>query len=154
MLVPVECLAQVLLGVLGVDLLGRVRRGVPENVLHLGELGAGVEQHTRLQVAQVVRGDLHPGQRPVLLDDQPHRLGRKAPPLAAEPGLSTAVVVADEERHVDEAHFYADADLRGRWVLKGQPALVDSTGPRWGEKASYYSAVCPETGAVETMELD
>jgi len=53
----------------------------------------------------------------------------------------------------DEAHFYADADLRGKWVLKGQPALVDSTSPRWGEKASYYSAVCVETGEVETMAL-
>ncbi len=30
----------------------------------------------------------------------------------------------------DEAHFYADADLRGKWVLKGEPALVDSTSPR------------------------
>ena len=39
---------------------------------------------------------------------------------------------------VDEAHFRADADLRGKWVLKGEPALVDSTSPRWGEKASYY----------------
>jgi transposase len=55
---------------------------------------------------------------------------------------------------VDEAHFYADADLRGKWVLKGAPALVDSTSPRWGEKASYYSAVCLETGEVEVMELD
>jgi transposase len=55
---------------------------------------------------------------------------------------------------VDEAHFYADADLRGKWVLKGEPALVDSTSPRWGEKASYYSAVCPETGEVEMMELE
>lgn len=55
---------------------------------------------------------------------------------------------------VDEAHFYADADLRGKWVLKGQPALVDSTSPRWGEKASYYSAVCVETGEVEAMELE
>ena len=53
----------------------------------------------------------------------------------------------------DEAHFYADADLRGKWVLKGQPALVDSTSPRWGEKASYYSAVCVATGEVEAMEL-
>jgi len=53
----------------------------------------------------------------------------------------------------DEAHFRADADLRGKWVLKGQPALVDSTCPRWGEKASYYSAVCLETGEVEHMEL-
>ena len=31
---------------------------------------------------------------------------------------------------VDEAHFYADVDLRGKWVLKGTPALVDSTSPR------------------------
>jgi transposase len=54
---------------------------------------------------------------------------------------------------VDEAHFYADADLRGKWVLKGEPALVDSTSPRWGEKASYSSAVCLETGEVEAMEL-
>jgi putative transposase len=53
----------------------------------------------------------------------------------------------------DEAHFRADADLRGKWVLKGEPALVDSTSPRWGEKASYYSAVCLETGEVEVMEL-
>lgn len=53
----------------------------------------------------------------------------------------------------DEAHFRADADLRGRWVLKGQPALVDSTSPRWGEKASYYSAVCLETGQVEAMAV-
>ena len=54
----------------------------------------------------------------------------------------------------DEAHFYADVDLRGKWVLRGEPALVDSTSPRWGEKASYYSAVCLETGEVEVMELD
>ena len=53
----------------------------------------------------------------------------------------------------DEAHFRADADLRGKWVLKGQPALGDSPCPRWGEKASYYSAVCLETGEVEHMEL-
>jgi hypothetical protein len=55
---------------------------------------------------------------------------------------------------VDEAHFYADVDLRGTWVLKGEPALVGSTSPRYGEKASYYSAVCLETGEVEAMELD
>jgi transposase len=54
---------------------------------------------------------------------------------------------------VDEAHFRADADLRGKWVLRGRPALVDSTSPRWGDKASYYSAVCLETGEVEVMEL-
>jgi putative transposase len=53
----------------------------------------------------------------------------------------------------DEAHFYADADLRGKWVPKGEPALVGSSCPRWGEKASYYSAVCPDSGAVEAMGL-
>ena len=45
----------------------------------------------------------------------------------------------------DEDHFRADPELRGKWVLKGEPALVDSTGPSYGEKASYYSAVCLET---------
>ncbi len=54
---------------------------------------------------------------------------------------------------MDEAHFYADVDLHGTWVLKGTPALVDSTSPRYGEKASYYSAVCLETGEVEAMPL-
>ena len=54
----------------------------------------------------------------------------------------------------DEAHFRADAELRGKWVLKGEPALVDSTSPRRGEKASYYSAVCLGTGEVEWMELE
>ena len=54
----------------------------------------------------------------------------------------------------DEAHFRADAELRGKWVLRGEPALVDSSSPRRGEKASYYSAVCLETGEVEWMELD
>ncbi|MGE0541028.1 MAG: winged helix-turn-helix domain-containing protein [Dehalococcoidia bacterium] len=53
----------------------------------------------------------------------------------------------------DEAHFSADADLRGKWVLNGEPALVDTTSRRWGEKASYYSAVCVETGEVEVMDL-
>ena len=54
----------------------------------------------------------------------------------------------------DEAHFRADAELRGKWVLRGEPALVDSTSPRYGEKASYYCAVCLETGEVEWMELE
>jgi hypothetical protein len=51
----------------------------------------------------------------------------------------------------DEALFRADGDLRGKWVLKGEPALVDSTSPKLSEKAVYYSAVCLETGEVETM---
>ena len=54
----------------------------------------------------------------------------------------------------DEAHFRADAELRGKWVLKGEPALVDSSSPRYGEKASYYSAVSLETGGVEWLELE
>ena len=54
----------------------------------------------------------------------------------------------------DEAHFRAEAELRGKWVQKGEPALVDSTSPKYGEKASYYSAVCLETGEVEWMELE
>ena len=54
----------------------------------------------------------------------------------------------------DEAHFRADAELRGKWVPRREPALVDSTSPRYGEKASYYSAVCLETGEVEWMELE
>ena len=32
--------------------------------------------------------------------------------------------------------------------------MVESTSPRYGEKASYYSAVCLETGEVEWMELE
>ena len=47
----------------------------------------------------------------------------------------------------------ADAELRGRWVLRGEPALVNSGSPRYGEKASYYSAVCLETGEVAWMDL-
>jgi len=53
----------------------------------------------------------------------------------------------------DEAHFRADGDLRAKWVLKGRPPLGDSTCPRWGEKASDYSAVCLETGEVEHRAL-
>ena len=54
----------------------------------------------------------------------------------------------------DEAHFRANAELRGKWVLRGEPALVESSSPRYGEKATYYSAVCLETGEVEWMELE
>ena len=37
-------------------------------------------------------------------------------------------------------------------MLKGEAALADSTSPKYGEKASYYSAVCLETGEVEWMD--
>ena len=39
-------------------------------------------------------------------------------------------------------------------MLKGEPALADSSSPRHGEKASYYSAVCWETAELEWMELE
>ena len=55
---------------------------------------------------------------------------------------------------LDEAHFRAEAELRGKWVLKGEPALVESTDPQYGEEVSYYSAVCVETREVEWMELE
>ena len=54
----------------------------------------------------------------------------------------------------DEARFRADVELRDKWVLKGELALVDSSSPRNGEKASYNSAVCLETDEVERMELE
>lgn len=54
---------------------------------------------------------------------------------------------------VDEAHFRADVELRAKWVLRGEPALVDSTSPKLGEKTTYYSAVCLETGEVEVMTV-
>ena len=100
-----------------------------------------------------------------------HRLGfalkrpkkrlRKADPARREAfvGEYAALTVAAARTgtkifFADEAHFQADAELRGKWTLKGEPALVDSTSPRRGEKVSYYSAVCLETGEVEVMELE
>jgi transposase len=53
----------------------------------------------------------------------------------------------------DEAHFRADGDLRGMWVQRGADALVGSTSPKYGEKASYYAAVCLETGEVSAAQL-
>ena len=92
-----------------------------------------------------------------------HRLGfvLKRPQqrlVQADPVRREALVAARRTGaklcFADEAHFRADAGLRGKWVLKGEPALVDSTRPRRGEQASYYSAVCLETGEVAVMELE
>ena len=69
--------------------------------------------------------------------------------LRAEAQLSGAKIF-----FVDEAHFRADVELRSQWVLRGEPALVDSTSPRFGEKATYYSAVCLETGEVLAMPVE
>jgi len=54
---------------------------------------------------------------------------------------------------VDEAHFRADVEVWAKWVLRGKPALADSTSPSLGEKASYYSGICLETGEVEFMAV-
>lgn len=55
---------------------------------------------------------------------------------------------------VDEAHFRADVEVRQMWTQRGTPALIDSTSPRLGEKATYYSAICLETGEVEAMAVE
>ena len=74
----------------------------------------------------------------------------KADPARREAFVSEYVALTGAARRsgakiffADEAHFQADADLRGKWVLKGEPALVDTTSPRRGEKVSYYSAGVP-----------
>ncbi len=92
---------------------------------------------------------------------RPSKRFTKADPVKRAAFIEQYAVLTAEARRsgtkiffVDEAHFRADVDLRGRWVQKGEPALVDSSSPRWGEKASYYSAVCWETGEVEVMELE
>ena len=94
---------------------------------------------------------------PALVDSTSPRRGQKASYYSAV-CLETGEVDVRGCRQksllqIDEAHFRADADLRGKWVLKGVPALVDSTSPRRGQKASYYSAVCLETGEVDVREL-
>lgn len=53
----------------------------------------------------------------------------------------------------DEAHYRAIVELRAKWVLRGEPVLVGASSPRMGEKATYYSAVCLETGEVEAMPI-
>ena len=67
-------------------------------------------------------------------------------------GLKTAGFCLTASKR--EAHFRTDAELWGKWVLRGEPALVDSSSPRYGEKTSSYSAVCLETGEVEWMDLE
>ncbi len=63
-------------------------------------------------------------------------------------GTGTRIFFADED------HPRVEAELRGKWVQRREPALVKSTSPIYGEKASYYSAVCLKTGEVERIELD
>ena len=56
----------------------------------------------------------------------------------------------------DEAHFRADAELRGKWVLKGEPALVDSNQPKVRRQGQLLFGGVPGDGrgGVEWMELD
>ena len=96
-----------------------------------------------------------------------HRLGfvlrrpKKRLLKADEAFVAEYAVLSNEARRsgakiflADEAHFREDAELRGKWVQRGDAALVESTSPRYGEMAIYYSAVCLETGEVEWMELE
>lgn len=88
------------------------------------------------------------------------RLVKADPAKRADFVRTYAAVVAEAAQtgalvcFVDEAHFRADAEVTRLWTPKGEPALVPSTSPRRAEKASYYSAVCLETGVVEVMPLD
>ena len=83
-----------------------------------------------------------PRKRPVKADE-----GKRESFVAAYAALvSEARQTGEKIFFADEARFRADAELRGKWGLKGEPALVDSSSPRRGEKASYYSAVCLEAG--------
>ncbi len=94
------------------------------------------------------------------VDKRPQKRLRKADAAKRAAFVEEYAVLRVEARilgakifFVDEAHFRADADLHGKWVLEGRPALVDSTCPRWGEQAGYYSAVCLGTGETEYREL-
>ena len=54
---------------------------------------------------------------------------------------------------VDARPLPGDADLRGKWVLKGEPALVDRQ-PALGRKGQLLFGGGLETGEVEWMELE
>ena len=90
-----------------------------------------------------------PGKRLLKADAE-----KRADFVAEYQGLqSEAAVTGAKIFFVDEAHFRADVDVRQMWVQRGLPALIDSTSPRLGEKATYYSAVCLESGEVEAMPV-
>ena len=58
-------------------------------------------------------------------------------PKRSQPGVATMVRTIYKQLSLEEVH-----------------AQADSTSPRYREKASYYSAVCLETGEVEWMVLE
>ena len=53
--------------------------------------------------------------------------------------LEEAIRTGGKVFFADEAHFRADAELRGKWVLKGEPALVDSSSPAIRTLAYLYT---------------
>ena len=139
--------------------------------------GAGITVASEHQVVQLerdasaCRGAVRAGVEPEQLSELPAPVGVclkrpkkrlvKADPMRREAFVAEYAALRAATRRTeakvffaDQAHFQADGDLRGKWVLKGEPALVGSTSPRRGEKVSYYSAVCLETGEVEVMELE
>ena len=73
-------------------------------------------------------------------------------PATADIGL--AQLERDDSPSADEAHFLADAEQRGKWVLKGKQDLVDSTSPRRGAKAATIRRCRLETWEVEWIELE
>ena len=85
----------------------------------------------------------------------------KADAATREVFVAESTALPEEARRTGAKAFFADEatswltrNCGPKGVLKGEPALVDSTSPRCGEKASYYSAVCLETGEVEWTELE
>ncbi len=78
------------------------------------------------------------------LDQSPKKRLVKADPAQREAFVAEYAALRAAARRTgakiffaDEAHFQADGDLRGEWVLKGEPALVDSNSPRRGQKERY-----------------
>ncbi len=54
---------------------------------------------------------------------------------------------------MDETHFRADVELRTKWVLRGEPALVDSTSPRLGEvEAMPVNETCTAATSVTFLK--
>ena len=51
----------------------------------------------------------------------------------------------DKVFFADEAHFRADAELRGKWVLRGEPAPRFHGGRLWWTRAARGVAIRPAT---------
>ena len=51
----------------------------------------------------------------------------------------------DKAFFADEAHFRADTELRGKWVLRGEPAPRFHGGRLWWTRAARGVAIRPAT---------